>query len=285
MVRIYSKIIIFSVLIAFLCCSFTLNPIPETNQQIIYVSGDCKTLFYYKEYSDKEADIFVSTLSGNNELWSAPVKVTFNDYAVTTLKKLGHESIDFYACLNNGKKGKDICMVTLVEGFCTTPIFLSNAINSKYDENNVCISKDGNTLYFSSNRSGGEGEYDLYYSEKTDNGSWGTPQNMGKNTNSENNESSPFILGDNSTLFFSSDRKDGLGGFDIFSSTINDDGLWSEPENAGTLVNTKHNEYGIYVSIDESKTFIITDAANPENIISSYTEISYFLMEFSLISK
>ncbi len=131
--------------------------------------------------------------------------------------------------------------------------FSKQNINTKYYEGNACVSPDGNSLYFVSNRDGGYGGKDIYGCEKLSDGNWSTPYNLGSKINTPVDEESPFLLADGVTLFFSSKGHDSFGGFDIFTSTLSDEGYWSEPENIGYHINTTFDELN-YVS-DEYGTF------------------------------
>ena len=96
-----------------------------------------------------------------------------------------------------------------------------DSINSEYDDKCPLVAL--NVMVFSSNRPGGMGGYDLYYSIYK-NGKWGSPVNFGPSVNSEADEYRP-ILGyhpdfTNSFLIFSSDRPGGRGGFDIWFAGV-----------------------------------------------------------------
>jgi len=100
----------------------------------------------------------------------------------------------------------------------------------------------GNIMYFSSNRPGGMGGYDIYASYFK-NGSWTYPDNLGANINTPGNEITPSYDGDK--LHFSSDYHFGLGGYDMFSSYV-EDGQWTLPNNLGNGVNSPEDDlYGI----------------------------------------
>lgn len=120
-------------------------------------------------------------------------------------------------------------------------------INTKYYEGNACVSSDGNTLYFSSNRVGGFGNKDLYSSEKLSDGTWSEPYNLGPKINTLYDEESPYIMHDDVTLYFSSKGHDTFGGFDIFMTTLSDEGFWSDIENAGFIINSGSDELN-YIS-------------------------------------
>lgn len=126
-------------------------------------------------------------------------------------------------------------------------------------ESQPSISSDGKTLYFVSNRSGGFGEYDIYYSLRKEDGTWGEPVNLGKKINTTGREASPFIHSDSQTLYFSSDGHTGLGGYDIFFSRKHPDGSWSEPRNIGYPINTQYDEIGFIVSTDGRYGYFSSD--------------------------
>jgi outer membrane protein OmpA-like peptidoglycan-associated protein len=131
-------------------------------------------------------------------------------------------------------------------------------INTKYWESHASISRDGKTLYFTSNRKGGLGEMDIYKSTLQDNNQWGEPVNLGNVINSDLNEDTPFITENDSVLYFSSQGHENMGGYDIFKSRIGPANQWSSPENLKYPINTTddnlfyypwHNARIIYASL------------------------------------
>jgi len=97
---------------------------------------------------------------------------------------------------------------------------LNKNINSKWMEMSATISKDGKTLYFSSNREGGQGGYDLYKSNLNGNNEWGEAINLGPEINTMFDEDSPALSEDGQTFFFSSNGHPSYGGTDIFSTSF-----------------------------------------------------------------
>ncbi|NGX85464.1 flagellar motor protein MotB, partial [Aequorivita sp. KMM 9714] len=79
------------------------------------------------------------------------------------------------------------------------------------------LSPDGKRLYFSSDMPGTLGMSDLWYVDILENGTYGTPVNLGPEINTEGRESFPFVS-DKNNLYFSSDGRSGLGGYDVFVS-------------------------------------------------------------------
>jgi outer membrane protein OmpA-like peptidoglycan-associated protein len=82
----------------------------------------------------------------------------------------------------------------------------------------VALSRDGKTMYFASNRKGGQGRMDIWYSEKQKNGRWGKPKNSGPVINTPFDEAFPTYNEDD-MLYFSSKGHPGMGGFDMFRVT------------------------------------------------------------------
>ncbi|MBK6264986.1 OmpA family protein [Marivirga sp. S37H4] len=151
----------------------------------------------------------------------------------------------------------------LAEDTWSPPVGLSENINSAgYNEKSVSQSSDGNTLFYASNRPGGNGGFDIYYSTKNKKGEWGPSKNLGNVINTEEDEDGPFIQYDGKTLYFSSTGHDGMGGFDIYKTEYDSaSNEWSTPVNLGYPLNspdddvyfvmTKDGKTGYYASVRE----------------------------------
>ena len=188
-------------------------------------------------------DIFISTKEGGK--WvpakniGAPV-TTLNHESTTALSRDGNTLL-IYKDDNNG----DIYLTsrkTASEPW-SVPEPLEG-INSTYSEVAASLSTDGSTLYFSSNRPGGLGGFDIYVATKDSRGRWTKIKNLGTGINTQFDEEGPFIDYEGKTLYFSSKGRKGMGGYDIFKSTLTDakDNKWSEPENLGYPINTPDND-------------------------------------------
>lgn len=128
------------------------------------------------------------------------------------------------------------------------PYNVGSAINSKYWETQPSFSADGKTLFFVSNRLGGFGGSDIWFSTLKDDGSWGMPINIGKNINTPGKEESVFIHPDGKTLYFSSDGHIGMGKLDIYVVRKNENGEWGIPVNLGYPINTYTDENSLLVN-------------------------------------
>lgn len=119
---------------------------------------------------------------------------------------------------------------------------LNENINTVFNETHASPSPDGQFLYFTSDRKGGFGGLDIYRSALTPAGEWGIPVNLGPLINTPYNEESPFVLSDNRQLFFSSQGHYNMGGYDVFTSVMDDDGNWQPPLNLGYPINTTDDD-------------------------------------------
>ncbi len=135
------------------------------------------------------------------------------------------------------KKNGDIFVSHYENGKWSIMQPLNENINSNRKETFASISADGKILYFTSDRRGGEGGLDIWYSELQPNGQWGKAKNMGPQVNTKLDEETPCISADGTTLFFSSQGHQNMGGFDIFYSLrLNNE--WSGAVNIGSPLNT-----------------------------------------------
>jgi outer membrane protein OmpA-like peptidoglycan-associated protein/tetratricopeptide (TPR) repeat protein len=119
------------------------------------------------------------------------------------------------------------------------------------------ISADGNRLFFSSDKPGGFGGFDIYVSTKGES-DWSEPVNLGPDVNTVGNEEFPFFR-DDSVLFFSSDGLPGFGGLDIFSAT-EVDGKWILRRNEGIGINDITDDFGIFF-VNNKTGFFSSDRA------------------------
>ncbi len=135
------------------------------------------------------------------------------------------------------------------------PTNLGPTVNSTSMDGFPNISADGLSLYFTSNRPGGSGNWDLWVTTRaTEEDNWGNPVNLGPTVNSSSQEAQPCISADGLTLYFGSNRAGGSGNWDLWATrwvtprTMKDD--WSNPVNLGSTVNSSSWEDGPCISSD-----------------------------------
>ncbi|HHZ65927.1 MAG TPA: hypothetical protein EYN38_08095 [Flavobacteriales bacterium] len=137
----------------------------------------------------------------------------------------------------------------------SVPVLMGSDINTKYWETHAVISADGKTIYFVSDRKGGFGGRDLYKAVSMPNGEWSLAQNMGPLINTAFDEDAPFIHPDGVQLFFSSNGHESMGGFDIFSTELDEDNRWSKPVNIGYPINTTDDDIYYITSVDGKRAY------------------------------
>jgi OOP family OmpA-OmpF porin len=116
-----------------------------------------------------------------------------------------------------------------------------------YSSKQPYCSADGNIIFFSSDRPGGLGQFDIWYAHILEDGTTSEPVNAGPSINSAGNEQSPFFHRNSMSLVFSSDRKPSMGGFDLYSAT-GEGNNWSAAENLGHPVNSSRDDLYFHAS-------------------------------------
>ncbi len=141
---------------------------------------------------------------------------------------------------------------------------LGPAINSTAWDSHPSLSHSGDTLFFASDRLGGFGLSDIYFTSKDAEGNWGRAQNLGPIINTRKNEVSPFLHHRFNVLYFSSDGHPlNFGEFDIYKS-YKKGSVWGEPKNTGPLVNGEGSEY--YFTIDTESSHLYYARADTSDL-------------------
>lgn len=140
------------------------------------------------------------------------------------------------------------------------PSIIASTINTpKFLESTASITPDGKTIYFASDKSGGQGGLDIYKTTQLANGQWSSPVNLGPPVNTKADEDAPFIHPDQKTLFFTSEGHNAMGGRDIFVTKLGKDDKWTTPENMGYPVNTTANDNYFTLIADGTRAYFSSD--------------------------
>jgi flagellar motor protein MotB len=152
------------------------------------------------------------------------------------------------------------------------PVNIGLPVNTSFWEAQPSISANGKMLFFASNRPGGIGGMDLWFSILDNDGKWSVSKNMGGVINTAGDEMSPFIHFDGKTLYFSSNGRVGMGGFDIYYTKMRDDTTWAEPQNLGYPINTYNDELGLIIDAGGQKAYFssVRDEKKGKDIFSFY---------------
>ena len=220
-----------------------------------------------------QEDFYISSFSHNT--WQNAVNAgsplnTAQNEGAQTLSSDG-SYMYFTACERSGGFGScDIYFSAFNDGRWSYPVNLGTPVNTSKWESQPSVSANGRMLFFSSNRPGGQGGKDLWYSIKDENGKWQEPVNLGEEINTSGDEMSPFIHFDGKTLYFASNGRPGMGGFDIYKTRMTDDSTWTEPQNLGYPINTYNDEMGLIIESDGQKAYFSSerDEENGKDIFS-----------------
>ncbi len=218
-------------------------------------------------------DFFSSTITAKKYAKAVPIGGIINEEpqkGAITVSQDGEWMLFAGRFAERGYDNFDLYIAYATPQGWSDPENLGTAINTEFWESAPSLSPDKRTLYFSSNRPGGFGGKDLYYSERLANGKWTPAKNMGPQINTAGDDQAPFIHADNQTLYFTSDGHPGYGGTDLFIIRKNDQGSWGIPENLGYPINTIENEGSLAVSADGLTAFYASDRADSRGELDLY---------------
>ena len=210
------------------------DDLPSCNNPVI--SGDGNILIFLVDYP---ADKKIMMTTRKDSVWSRPrvINSEIGMVGETYPVSLSYDGKDLYM-VHQFYSHSDIFVSKFEGGRWSEAKSLGHNINKRTSENHASISKDGKTLYFTSDVRGGMGSFDIYVSKLGEKGEWGLPSNLGPVINTPYEEHTPFISSNDSILFFSSQGHATIGGSDVFYSELKSDGSWGEPVSLGYPVNT-----------------------------------------------
>jgi hypothetical protein len=203
------------------------------------VSFDGNTIAYTERRGIVNVIFFSKKERGK---WQTPVEITAEinageDCSTCSLNSDGTELFLYKIDNYDGA----IYSSNYINGSWTPIKKLNKNINTKFYESHASISADGNKLYFTSNMDGGQGNLDIYVSEKDGSGDWGPAVNLGASINTPYNEDTPFITQNDSILYFCSEGHSSMGGFDIFKSQ-KIGSIWKTPSDLGYPINSTDDD-------------------------------------------
>ena len=225
-------------------------------------SADGSQFYFVRRISGQE-DILVAENSGAG--FSSPELVeeilSMDNEGVFALSADGLTLI-FTGC--NRRDGFGSCDLYYTKknknGKWSYPSNMGPTINTPAWDAQPSLNADGSILYFSSRRNGSVGKSDIWKSRWTREDGWSEPENLGGIINTLGSDETPFIHPDGKTLYFRSDGREGMGGFDLYVTRYDDElNSWDVPMNLGYPINTKDNEGGLTISLDGMKGYFSSD--------------------------
>ena len=230
------------------------SPVASLNDSVLLFTTRRTVIEGEKEEKDGEPfeDIYMSLRQADGT-WSKPTNIGLNTS--------GHDaSIQLFdndnkLLLYRSSKDGDI-YISQKEGDKWGDPKAFSDINSGDFEADAFVTADGNKVYFATNHYKKFGDMDIYYVTKNEDGSWGKHKELEGDINTDGDEDAPFITPDGKTLYFSSRGHDGMGGFDVFKSTLNSDGSWADPVNLGYPINTPDDDVYFYYASSDDRAYI-----------------------------
>lgn len=267
------------------------------NNKIIFTSardtgGVVKTNFQWtnRSFSRLYSAVLMPDGSiGKPELFIKKKKDKFNESTPIFTK----DGRTMYFTRNNftdGKRGQNDKNVTLLK------LYKADLINNEwknikelpfnsdqYSTAHPALSIDEKTLYFASDMPGTLGQSDIYKVAINEDGTFGKPENLGPEINTEGRETFPFISGDNE-LYFASDGRPGLGGLDIFASRIKANETYDEVLNVGEPVNSKQDDFAFSIDSRTRSGYFSSNRQNSLGLddIYRFTETRRLICEQNL---
>ena len=249
---------------------YNLGPTINTSahEYLPCLSVDGKTLIFTRVVNNNE-DFYQSIMNDDGN-WSHAVPIhelnTPMHEAGQTISADGRTLV-FVACDYPDSYGScDLYISYLKNGVWTPAKNMGNIVNSTSWDSQPSLSADGKVLFFTSSRRGGMGGSDIWVTFKDANGNWKKPGPLAAPINDAGKSESPFIHPDGRTLYFRSDRKPGIGGFDLYMAKMDEAGKWSVPLNLGYPINTSEDEGALIVSTDGTTAYYSSDVKNSADI-------------------
>jgi outer membrane protein OmpA-like peptidoglycan-associated protein len=236
---------------------------------------DNKILFYCsRKPSEREKDtnglrvldanIYYCEKNENGE-WGAPQAFPHNsaeDEAPLFINQTG----DVLYFRRTHKTNADIYKTTFQNNRWSEPEPVKE-VNSPHHEAGICLSSDEKHMYFSSDRNA-KGRFDIYVTKLKSDGTWEKPEVLHAHINGPYDELDPHLSPDDKILYYASNgsSKKGLGSFDIYYCTLQDDDTWSEPVNIGYPVSNTRSDLNFYQGANNLKLYASLTASNSYDI-------------------
>ncbi|MEN8157915.1 MAG: OmpA family protein [Bacteroidota bacterium] len=241
-----------------------LGQINKTNAEIynMVVSDDKQTLAYMGKNPFYNA-VYVSRKE--NGLWTRPMGINPSIVSDGNMDVVGLSADGNTMLLAVSDAFASNIYTSVYENDRWNPAeSLGKPINSRYYESHASFSPDGNSIYFTSNRSESIGAMDIFRSDLQEDGTWSEPVNLGENVNTPLNEDTPLISPDGKRIYFSSQGHSSIGGFDIFYADLQDDENFGEPVNLGYPLNTTDDDFVITPYTEEEGIATIFSAGEAD---------------------
>lgn len=231
----------------------TINRFPHNSRPTL--TADSKTMVYSvrSEIGRVDENIVIATKEDSTWQQSESISDVINTPANEGMPTISGDgkTLVFTSCDN--RSDCDLYISYNKEGEWSKPENLKS-LNSGSWDSEASLSADGKSIIFSSNRKGGYGGFDLYFSKQDKTGKWSYPRNLGAEVNTYTNEVTPFLHASGDRVYFASLGHPGFGGYDLFYTDLVL-GTWQGVTNLGTPINTVDNEGSLFITTDAKKGY------------------------------
>ncbi|MBP7049779.1 MAG: protein kinase [Phycisphaerae bacterium] len=248
---------------------FRTSPASPVFVAVNSLSSDSREMFVHSDLGGGQgrADIWVLKRAAPQEAWGPPENLgpTVNSPSSEYTASISGDGLELY--FGSDRPGGHGNVDTYVTRRATRtspwgpPTNPGLGVNSKYRDFGVWVSSDGSELYFTSNRPGGLGSFDVYVSKRaTPQDPWGDPVNLGAAVNSPFNEQAPCLSPDGLLLVFLGTRPGGFGGVDLWMTRrVSRSAPWEPVVNLGPVISGPSNEYMPCLAPDGSALYFLRD--------------------------
>jgi len=205
------------------------------------------------------SDIYQITMDRTG-VWSAPVPFSSNELKLDEVLSSvsANERMLYYSSWND----PNVYMTEFAAGQFSKAKNVTVTVNNGKDKTapynmQFVLSSDGKTAFFVSNALSGKGGWDIFMIEKNGE-NWSEAKNIAM-INTEADEMAPFISLDGKVLYFASNSKESIGGYDIFKAQRDENGMWSKPVNLGSNVNSYSDEFSFSMMANGSTGYVASN--------------------------
>jgi len=240
-----------------------LAAITADDQEIIFTVKHPRTSVTVCSFCLNEEDLYSSTKSPDGK-WTMrqpigqPVSTGYNEGA-QCISPDGKYLLYTMCDADFGMGSCDLYWAKRIGDRWSRPRNFGAPVNSGAWESQPTMAADGMTIYFASSRPGGYGGMDIWKTTMTAEGEFSIPENLGPAINTPGDDAAPFIHSDGRTLYFASNGRVGMGGYDLYYASLLPDGSWSEPKNMGYPINSPADEINIFINAMGTMAYVASD--------------------------
>lgn len=208
------------------------GPLSKGGKKYTYGKSDSAGVYF--------EDVFMTNLTAQGWFFPGSVSDNVNTVNHDATSAIAPDGKKLYVFRSSPENGGDIYVSNRAGMDWTVPTRIPGDVNRPDSwEGSVCITPDGMTMYFVSDRMGGFGGKDIYRAQWLGDSAWGNVQNLGSNVNSPLDDDAPYLVNNGYTMYYASRGFNSMGGYDIFFSELGPDGKsWQLAQNLGVPVNS-----------------------------------------------